>query len=266
MTAKKVGLSIVKVEPVQDAVVAIGMVLPWEDQDGYRKLLEEMRADHDPQGATESHLVEELAGIIWRKRRLALAELACFHMGLHKAVEEDGFNKDKVVRRALVHLDEPAEQLERPVVAVRATAQETETERAELAADQALTEKAIKILQASKAGVYDRALKAVREDTRTWWADALEGEYDDEDEEGETVSQWTPDATSLRKWLETSVMDWYASRIKELDNRPLIRAQAIGEAFYPHQLDRLARYEIHLDRKFEKTLAMLLKLKDLREK
>jgi len=29
-------------------------------------------------------------------------------------------------------------------------------------------------------------------------------------------------------------------------------------------LDRLARYETHLDRKLERTLAMLLKLKDLR--
>ena len=30
------------------------------------------------------------------------------------------------------------------------------------------------------------------------------------------------------------------------------------------RLDRLARYETHLDRKLERTLAMLLKLKDLR--
>ncbi|MBF0454191.1 MAG: hypothetical protein HQL72_05155 [Magnetococcales bacterium] len=59
-------------------------------------------------------------------------------------------------------------------------------------------------------------------------------------------------------------MPWYDERRQELDNRPLIRAQAFGEAFDPHRLDRLARYEIHLDRKFEKTLAMLLKLKELR--
>ncbi len=159
------------------------------------------------------------------------------------------------------------------MIAARATVKETETELAELAADQTLTEKAIKILRAGKAGAYDRALKTLREDTRTWWVETLEDDDDDDDEEDEgeeeeeeeeTGSMWTPDKTSLRKWLETSVMDWYATRRKELDNRPLIRAQAIGEAFYPHELDRLARYEIHLDRKFEKTLAMLLKLKDLR--
>ncbi len=32
----------------------------------------------------------------------------------------------------------------------------------------------------------------------------------------------------------------------------------------PDRLDRLARYETHLDRKLERTLAVLLKLKDLR--
>ncbi len=52
--------------------------------------------------------------------------------------------------------------------------------------------------------------------------------------------------------------DWYNTRRKELENRPLIRVQAFAEAFDPDRLDRLARYETHL------TLAMLLKLKDLR--
>ena len=48
------------------------------------------------------------------------------------------------------------------------------------------------------------------------------------------------------------------------DELPLIRVQAFAEAFDPDRLDRLARYETHLDRKLERTLAMLLKLKDLR--
>ena len=32
----------------------------------------------------------------------------------------------------------------------------------------------------------------------------------------------------------------------------------------PDKLERLGRYEVHLDRKLERTLAMLLRLKDLR--
>jgi len=49
-----------------------------------------------------------------------------------------------------------------------------------------------------------------------------------------------------------------------LANRPLIREQAFGEALDPDKLERLGRYEVHLDRKLERMLAMLLRLKDLR--
>ena len=43
-----------------------------------------------------------------------------------------------------------------------------------------------------------------------------------------------------------------------------LRAQAFGQSLDPDKLSRLARYEVHLDRKLERTLAMLLRLQDLR--
>ena len=49
-----------------------------------------------------------------------------------------------------------------------------------------------------------------------------------------------------------------------MGHRPLIRAQALGEALDPDQLDKLARYETHLDRKLGRVLGMLWRLKDLR--
>ena len=60
-------------------------------------------------------------------------------------------------------------------------------------------------------------------------------------------------------------MPWFETRRKELGNRPLIREQAFGEALDPDKLERLGRYEVHLDRKLERMLAMLLRLKDLRQ-
>jgi hypothetical protein len=36
-------------------------------------LIVALAAEHAPQGPTEEHLVEELAGVVWRKRRLQLA-------------------------------------------------------------------------------------------------------------------------------------------------------------------------------------------------
>ena len=74
----------------------------------------------------------------------------------------------------------------------------------------------------------------------------------------------TADVEALRRFIEEEVLPWFENRKKELANRPLIREQAFGEALDPDKLERLARYEVHLDRKLERMLAMLLRLKDLR--
>jgi hypothetical protein len=50
-----------------------------------------------------------------------------------------------------------------------------------------------------------------------------------------------------------------------LANRPLICEQAFGEALNPDKLERLGRYEVHLDRKLERMLTMLLRLKEMRQ-
>jgi hypothetical protein len=60
------------------------------------------------------------------------------------------------------------------------------------------------------------------------------------------------------------VQAYYVVRRRELENRHLIKAHTFGEAFNADRLDRIARYEVHLDRKLEKTLAMLIKLQELR--
>ena len=52
------------------------------DVDEYNALLAALVAEHAPQGPTEEHLVEELVGILWRKRRLRLAEAAAYRRGL----------------------------------------------------------------------------------------------------------------------------------------------------------------------------------------
>lgn len=46
---------------------------------------------------------------------------------------------------------------------------------------------------------------------------------------------------------------------------PLIREQAFGESLDPDKLERLGRYRVHLDRKFGRMLAMVLRPKDLRQ-
>jgi hypothetical protein len=75
----------------------------------------------------------------------------------------------------------------------------------------------------------------------------------------------TADPDGLRGFLEEEVLPWLEDRKKELVNRPLIREQAFGESLDPDKLERLGRYEVHLDRKLERMLSMLIRLRDLRQ-
>ena len=44
-----------------------------------------------------------------------------------------------------------------------------------------------------------------------------------------------------------------------------MREQMFSESSDPDKLEHLGRYEVHLNRKLERMLAMLLRLKDLRQ-
>jgi hypothetical protein len=124
-----------------------------------------------------------------------------------------------------------------------------------------MTRRALDLLGSKRNDAYEVALAALREDTRAWWAHVLAR---DPDELEETEEPATADVQSLRHFLETEVLPWFDNRKKELANRPLIQEQAFGESLDPDKLERLGRYEVHLDRKLERMLAMLLRLKDLR--
>jgi hypothetical protein len=232
-------------------------VLPWENADEYQATVEALVAEHGPQGPTEEHLVEELAGILWRKRRLRLAEAAAHRRGLEKTLGL--FSQTAKV--AVVHVDTEVES-EWVADAIRATATGTEADIADMEADEAMTNRAIKLLSSKRNDAYDAALAALREDTQAWWADMLARDPD-EPEEGKEPA--TADVEGLRRFLEGDVLPWFDNRRKELANRPLIREQAFGESLDPDKLEQLGRYEVHLDRKLERMLGMLLRLKDLRQ-
>jgi hypothetical protein len=98
---------------------------------------------------------------------------------------------------------------------------------ADVAADEAMTRRALKLLGSKRNDAYEAALTALREDTQAWWADTLAR---DPDEMGEDQDAATADVEGLRRFLEGDVLPWFENRKKELANRPLIREQAFGEA------------------------------------
>jgi hypothetical protein len=247
---------ITRFNALKHGVLSRYTVLPWEDADEYRALVAALAGEHAPEGPTEEHLVEELAGIMWRKRRLRLAEAAAHRHGLEATLSP----YRETVKSALVHLDAAAHS-EWVVNAIRATASDTEEDIAEMAADEAMTRRALDLLGTKRNDAYEAALAALREDTQAWWADVLASDPDELEEDEEPA---TADAEGLRRFLEEEVLPWFENRKKELANRPLIREQAFGEALDPDKLERLGRYEVHLDRKLERMLTMLLRLKELR--
>ena len=243
------------------------MVLPWEDRSEYDCLLEGLVTEHAPSGTTEHHLVEELASIIWRKLRLVLAEAAAYHAGLKSAAEDTPWTSERLASRALAHLG--VSGMSQDVCqAIRATPEDTADELAELEETAAMVGRALEILRKGRRGAYQRALEALHPSTYDWWGDALQ---EAEDPGTATMARTTantaltlPTPRALSGSSRTRSSPWLVERRLALENRPLIRAQAFGEALDPDRLDRLARYEVHLDRKLERILGMLLKLQDLR--
>src|SRR5215217_3290120 len=85
LPAKTSGTELTRFNALRHGVLLRYTVLPWEDQGEYHELLPALVSEHQPSGPTEEHLVEELAGILWRKRRLRLAEGAVYRRGLERA-------------------------------------------------------------------------------------------------------------------------------------------------------------------------------------
>ena len=219
------GTDITRFNALRHGVLSRYTVLPWESADEYRAVVEALVAEHGPQGPTEEHLVEEIAGILWRKRRLRLAEAAAHRRGLEGTLA----SYRETVKMALVHLDTSG-QSERVVDAIRATAADTQEDMTDMAADETMTRDALELLGSKRNDAYEAALAALREDTQLWWADTLAS---DPDELGEGKEPATADVDGLRSFLEGEVLPWFENRKKELDNRPLIREQAFGEALDP---------------------------------
>jgi len=240
--------------------------LPWEDKAEYEGLLNALVEEYAPHGPTEEHLVEEIAGVIWRKRRLRLAEAASHRRGIGKATETALFSDTPNTLIRALNLVERKPPL-RPIIdAVLATPSVTAKDLAELKSRNASQRLALEILSVGKPGAYEAALAELDERTRTSWQEQLapEPEETDEEDPDEDPEPCTADATGLAEYLESYVLPECAKQLTYVENRSVIRTQVLGEALDCDKLERLGRYEVQLDRKLERMLAMLLRLQDFR--
>jgi hypothetical protein len=110
-----------------------------------------------------------------------------------------------------------------------------------------------------KSNSYKDGLAALSEEDRNNWQDEWL-EQDNEDEE----MKYTATTRGLLNYINES-KKYYEKRIFEIENREKVKKQILGQSFLSDsQLSTYSRYENHLDKKFGKTLGMLLKLKALR--
>jgi len=248
----KTSYQITRFNALKHGILARRVVLPHEDAGEFADLLAALVEEHRPAGATEAHLVAELAAIMWRQRRVLLAEGAAINAGL-LAVTKRSFDSpiESAVpfERALSGKGADVREL------VTATPDEIAERQRQAALDQQATERAAAILDKGSANAYDKALRALPADSRDEWREWVE----DEDEEGYEAT-----AEGLAEFIHDHLLPACIRTMKEIQHQPAIKAQTLGEGLPVHRLEKLNRYETHLDRKFERTLAMLVKLKELR--
>lgn len=238
----------VRFNAMKHGILSKLVVLAHEDHAEFDDLLAALIEEHKPAGMTERHLIEELATIIWRKRRVLLAEGAKINEGLKGAA-----NSSKSVMSS-------AAPFQRGMASERTdvrdfldlTPEDVAESQNNATLDLAATRKAAAILRKGGPNAYAKARRALRRESRDWW--------DEQVEEGEHPATAEGLATYINETLEPIAFQLE----REARFTPAIKAQTLGEGLRAHLLEKLNRYETHLDRKFERTLAMLLKLKDLR--
>jgi len=239
---------VVRFNALKHGILSRYTVLSHESHADYESLVDSLMEEHLPAGATEQHLIEELASVIWRKRRVLQAEGATINKGL----KESSRNAKTIIPAAAPFEMGLSGENTRISDLMEQKPDEVSESQQSSRHDLDATNRASAILRKGGDRAYDKALRALLPDTREWWQ-----EYVDDEE-------YTADAAGLAAFITEHVTRFVYQQEKESRHHDAIVNQTIGEGLQAYRLEKLSRYETHLDRKFERTLAMLIKLKDLR--
>jgi hypothetical protein len=237
----------VKLNAMTHGILSRHTVLSHEDQNEYSDLLSLLTQEHKPQGITESHLIEELTGIIWRKQRVLQAEGARINEGIKLTSR----NTQSVLSASLPFNQDITSDDVNLTELLRLTPDEiTDLQNSAKEELQSLlvTEQRLESMSLD----YNAAVAELSEDDLELWSESLDTE------ESEATQE------DLLEFIQEHLKPWYENQLAVATHHAEIKAQALGQGVQPHKLEPLNRYETHLDRKFQRTLAMLIKLKDLR--
>ena len=233
---------------------AINALLPWESQEAFLALFDGLHAEYKPRGSSEAVLVERLAWLIWKRQRIMLAERAAHLVEVSRHI---GGSEGRVIaKRALVASG--VEQVSGNAASALETHAHDDAEEGAYNESEAQDlAKAIAILEAGKTEAsIEAALTCLREDSLDWWANVVadEGETDTTEER----------AARLLSFITGSLQEQMTEQIQAVEQRPAVRLQVWGQSLDPFRTSKLLALDGELDRQFERTLGMLLKLQSIR--
>lgn len=238
----------VRFNAMKHGILSKLVVLAHEDHAEFDDLLAALINEHRPAGITERHLIEELATIIWRKRRVLQAEGARINEGLKSTLSSP---KTVIPAAAPFQSDLSGDHVDLPYL-LNATTERIAERQQEADVDLVATRKASAILAKGGPNAYEKARRALLPGSREWW-DIQVGD-----------EEYPATAEGLMEFIRESLEPLCVGMVQQARHTMAIKAQTLGQGLQAHRFEKLNRYETHLDRKFERTLAMLLKLKDLR--
>jgi hypothetical protein len=248
------GYSASRLNAVKHGILSHHAILPWENKEDYDSLLDSLEAEYQPTTCTESHLVEELAGIMWRKARVRLAEGSVFRNEASKQMEHYASSVPDYVKAALVTTTAETKALKKGLKSLVDDVSDAE-------ANEACEGLAYWEERHNHFQIHERTetMALLDDEGRADWLEYRQRSIQQRDEYG---YEHLPDDQMFADWLK-SYVDHFREMLAKNQHAPAIRQQIIGLSYATERMDGIARYETHLDRKFERVLAMLLKLKDL---
>ena len=227
-------------------------VMHWENKNEYNNLLKDLIEEYQPNNVTERHLVVELANIIWCKIRLKYAEKASLQEKLNNNVNGN-FARDNA-KQALLEEDEMKVVWFDMKKTLIVTDSEIKSKLIKLEERLACYDQSIDIL--TEKGDYEEGYSALHIDDQN----ELRGSRVIYCEET-YASNKTEDLLLKLKCLKNNC----ENKIYQFYNTDKVKDQVLGSTFLSDKtMDKYIRYENHLDKKFEKTLVMFFKLRDIR--
>jgi hypothetical protein len=242
------GYQAVRFNAMKHGILSRYTVLSHENHADYESLVAALMDEHLPAGATEQHLIEELASVIWRKRRVLQSEGAIINKGLKESARNA---KTVVPTAAPFEMGLSGEHTDLRDVMGLSDDEVASTQRS-ASDDVQACYRAAKLLRTGKATAYNKAVQALHPDSRDMWENSVAN--------GEN----SPNVEGLAAFIQQHLEPIARQMEKEARHHQAIVNQTLGEGLQAYRLEKLSRYETHLDRKFERTLGMLVKLKELR--